>query len=173
VLWTVLALWFRRALSLLALASAAAVILLSATTVHGAERYACGPQNACASATTSPQSCVPARNNDLVELRPGMIAVPLCSDDGTSARAPAPVTPHQGGTIQSQNENSQLWLSLERPQHDDRSPERSLDPLGPPIPAILRPAAPSLTVLAQRTRRQPLGRTVRGGVYRPPQPGQG
>ncbi len=173
MLWAVFALWFRRALSLLAIASAAALILLSTTAAHGAQRGVCGPQNVCATATASLRSCVPAQQVELVEQRPGMVAVPLCSDDGTSAHAPAPVTPLQGGTIQSRSENPELWLSLERPRHDDRSPERTLDPLGPPTPAILRPAAPSLTLLAQRTRQQPLGRAVHGVVYRPPQPRQG
>ncbi|MFP6686797.1 MAG: hypothetical protein VB934_18895, partial [Polyangiaceae bacterium] len=60
-------LWFRRALSLLALASAAAVILLSTTAAHGAQRGVCGPQNVCATATASLRSCVQAQQVDLVE----------------------------------------------------------------------------------------------------------
>jgi hypothetical protein len=173
VLRVVFTLWLRRTLSLLALASAAAVILLSTTAAHGAEQGLCDSQNVCATTTAVLRSCVQARQIELVEQRPGMVAVPLCSDDGTSARAPAPVTPLQGGTMQSRIDSSELWLSLERPQHDDHSPKRTLDPLGQPAPAVLRPAAPRLTVLPRQSRAQPLGRAVHDAVYRPPQPGQG
>ena len=147
------------------------MILLSSAPAHATSRGLCGVDSACSTPSPLARSCVETLTEQLVQQRPGLVAVPLCSDDGTSASAPAPITPLEGGTIELTDEANELWLSIEQPQRDKSPTERSLDPLGPKPQPTLPPGTAELVVLSFGPATQLQSDGARGGLYRPPRRG--